>query len=147
PKIWYVATANGGVWKTTDSGGTWAPVFDSQDTLCIGAVAVCQGKPDVVYVGTGEGNPRNSVSWGKGVYKSTDAGKTWTHLGLTETRQIGRVAVHPTNPDVCYVAAMGHFWGANEDRGVYQTTDGGKTWKKSLYFDADTGFADVQIDP
>ena len=147
PDTFYVATAGGGVWKTTDGGTTFTPVFDDQPTQCIGAVAVCQGKPDVVYVGTGEGNPRNSVSWGNGVYKSTDGGKTWKHCGLADTHHIGRVVVHPTNPDIAYVAALGHFWGPNKERGLYKTTDGGKTWEKSKFIDENTGFVDVQMDP
>ena len=147
PDTFYVAAAGGGVWKTTDGGATFTPVFDDQPTLSIGAVAVCQGKPDVVYVGTGEGNPRNSVSWGSGVYKSADGGKTWTHRGLAATHHIGRIVVHPTDPDIAYVAAVGHFWGPNKERGLYKTTDGGKTWELAKFIDADTGFVDVQMDP
>ena len=147
PDTYYVALATGGVFKTTDAGKTLYPVFDSQPTLCIGSVAVCQGKPDVVYVGSGEGNPRNSVSAGNGVYKSSDGGKSWTHCGLADTHHIGRVAVHPTDPDTAYVAALGHFWGPNFERGLYKTTDGGKTWKLSKFIDEDTGFVDVQMDP
>ena len=147
PDTFYVATAGGGVWKTTDGGTTLTPVFDDQPTQCTGAVAVCQAKPEVVYVGTGEANPRNSVSWGNGVFKSTDGGKSWKHCGLADTHHIGRVVVHPKNPDVAYVAAMGHFWGANTSRGLYKTTDGGKTWEKSQYLSADTGFIDLQMDP
>ncbi len=147
PDTYYVAAAGGGVWKTTDGGVTLKPVFDDQPTQCIGAVAVCQAKPDVVYVGTGEGNPRNSVSWGSGVYKSVDGGKTWTACGLKDTHHIGRVTVHPTNPDIAYVAAVGHFWGPNAERGLFKTIDGGKTWEKSKFIDNDTGFVDVQMDP
>jgi photosystem II stability/assembly factor-like uncharacterized protein len=147
PDTFYVASAGGGVWKTTDGGTTFEPLTDSLPTQCTGSVAVCQGKPEVVYVGTGEGNPRNSVSWGKGVFKSTDGGKTWKSCGLENTHHIGRVAVHPTNPDVAYVAAVGHFWGPNKERGLYRTTDGGKTWEKTKYIDENTGFVDVQMDP
>jgi photosystem II stability/assembly factor-like uncharacterized protein len=147
PETFYVATAGGGVWKTTDGGTTFAPVFDDQPTLSTGSVAVCQAKPEVVYVGTGEGNPRNSVSWGNGVYKSADGGKTWKHCGLADTRHIGRVVVHPTDPDVAYVAALGHFWGPNKERGLYKTTDGGKTWKNVKFLDENTGFVDLQMDP
>ncbi len=147
PDTYYVATAGGGVWKTTDGGVTLKPVFDDQSTQCIGAVAVCQGKPDVVYVGTGEGNPRNSVSWGEGVYKSADGGKTWAACGLKDTHHIGRIVVHPTNPNIVYVAAIGHFWGPNAERGLFKTTDGGKTWEKSKFIDNNTGFVDVQMDP
>lgn len=147
PDTYYVALATGGVFKTTDGGKTLAPVFDSQPTLCIGSVAVCQGKPEVVYVGSGEGNPRNSVSAGNGVYQSSDGGKSWTHCGLADTHHIGRVVVHPTDPDIAYVAALGHFWGPNIERGLYKTTDGGKSWKVSKFIDEDTGFVDVQMDP
>lgn len=146
PSTYYVAVGGGGIWKTTDSGGTFVPVFDDQPTQSIGAVAVCQGKPEVVYVGTGEGNPRNSVSWGNGVYRSTDGGKTWKHCGLADTHHIGRIAVHPTNPDIAYVAALGHLWGPNKERGLYKTTDGGKSWDCVKYIDEDTGFIDVCMD-
>jgi photosystem II stability/assembly factor-like uncharacterized protein len=147
PTTYYVAAATGGVWKTTDGGSTFKPVFDDQPTQCIGAVAVCQGNPEVVYVGTGEGNPRNSVSWGSGVYRSPDAGKTWKACGLSETHHIGRIAVHPTNPDIAYVAALGHLWGPNRERGLYKTTDGGKTWECVKYIDENAGFVDVCMDP
>jgi photosystem II stability/assembly factor-like uncharacterized protein len=147
PKTIYVAAASGGLWKTSDGGDSWKPVFDEQTTLVLGDVAVAPSDKNVVWVGSGEGNPRNSVSWGDGVYKSTDGGKTWKNMGLKETRQIGRVAIHPTNPDVVYVAALGHFWAANKERGLYKTTDGGKTWKQVKFIDDDTGFVDVVIDP
>lgn len=147
PATFYVATAGGGVWKTTDGGGTLTPVFDGQPTQCIGAVAVCQAQPEVVYVGTGEANPRNSVSWGKGVFRSTDGGKTWASCGLENTHHVGRVVVHPTDPNTAYVAAVGHVWGANPERGLFRTTDGGKTWDHSLKIDENTGVVDVAIDP
>ena len=147
PDTYYVATAGGGVWKTTDGGVTLNPLFDDQPTQCVGAIDLCQAKPDVVYAGTGEGNPRNSVSWGSGVYKSVDAGKTWAACGLADTHHIGRVVVHPTNPDVAYVAAVGHVWGPNDERGLFKTTDGGQTWAKSKFIDANTGFVDVRMDP
>lgn len=147
PNTYYVAAAGGGVWKTADGGATFKPIFDDQPTQCVGAVAVCQGKPDVVYVGTGEANPRNSVSWGAGVFRSADGGKTWRNCGLADTHHIGRIAVHPTNPDVAYVAALGHVWGPNKERGLYKTADGGKTWQHVKYIDENTGFVDVQMDP
>jgi photosystem II stability/assembly factor-like uncharacterized protein len=147
PATYYVAAGGGGVWKTTDAGATFAPVFDGQATLSIGAVAVCQAKPEVVYVGTGEANPRNSVSCGRGVYRSSDGGRSWKHCGLAETHHIGRVAVHPTNPDVAFVAALGHCWGPNGERGLYRTADGGKSWECVKFVDEDTGFVDVQMDP
>jgi photosystem II stability/assembly factor-like uncharacterized protein len=147
PATIYLAAATGGVWKTTNHGSTWTPIFDNQPHISIGAVAVSQSNPDVVWVGTGEANARNSVSWGDGVYKSTDGGKTWKHMGLGDTQHIGRVAIHPTNPDIVYVAALGHLWGPNKERGLFKTTDGGKTWELSKYINEDTGFIDVAIDP
>lgn len=145
PDTYYVAAATGGVWKTTDAGATWAPITDYV-TCSIGAVAVSQSHPDVVWIGSGEANPRNSVTWGDGVYKSTDGGKSWTHMGLKETQHIGRVVIHPTNPDIVYVAALGHIWGPNPERGLFKTTDGGKTWQHVLKLDADTGCIDLAMD-
>jgi photosystem II stability/assembly factor-like uncharacterized protein len=147
PNTIYVATAAGGVFKTSDGGTTWKAIFDNQATLCIGAVAVAPSNPNVVYVGTGEANPRNSVSWGNGVYRSTNGGDTWEHCGLTDTQHIGRVVVHPKNPDVAYVAALGHTWGPNKERGIYKTIDGGKSWTQSKFIDENTGFIDIAIDP
>jgi photosystem II stability/assembly factor-like uncharacterized protein len=147
PKVVYVATANGGVFKTTDAGASWVPIFDDQDTLCIGAVAVSQSNPDVVYVGTGEANPRNSVSWGKGLYVSRDGGKTWAFSGLPDAGHVGRIVVHPSNPDVAYAAVLGHVWGPSKERGLYKTIDGGTTWTVSCHLDEDTGFVDVAMDP
>ena len=145
PCIWWAASASGGLLKTTNNGVTFEHQFDDQAVVSIGDVQVYQGDPNILYVGTGEANPRNSVSWGNGVYKSTDGGKTWNHLGLDKTFQIARIAVHPKNPDVVYVGALGRLWGPNEDRGLYKTTDGGKTWKKILYIDDKTGIIDVQM--
>jgi photosystem II stability/assembly factor-like uncharacterized protein len=147
PTTFYVGAADGGVWKTVNAGTTFRPVFDHQATLSIGALAVAPSDINVIYAGTGEGNPRNSVSFGDGVYRSTDAGDTWTHLGLADTERIARIRVDPRNPDVAYVAALGHEWGANEERGLFKTTDGGKTWQKVLYLDPDTGCSDVELDP
>ncbi len=147
PDTFYVGTAGGGVWKTTDGGTTLAPIFDDQTTQHIGAVAVCQAKPEVVYVGTGEANPRNSVSPGNGVYRSGDGGKTWKHCGLSDTQQIGRIVVHPTDPNIAYVAALGHFWGPNRARGIYKTTDGGKTWDNVNFIDENTGFIELEMHP
>ncbi len=147
PTTFYIATATGGLWKTTDNAVTIEPVFFKEAVHSIGAVAVSPSKPDHVWVGTGERANRQSSSWGNGVYKSADAGKTWVHLGLDDTHHIGRIVIHPTNPDVVYVAAMGKLWGANPDRGLYKTADGGKTWTKILYVDEDTGVADVAMDP
>jgi photosystem II stability/assembly factor-like uncharacterized protein len=147
PSTMYVASATGGLWKTNNNGSTWKPVFDGQPTLSLGSVAVCQGHPQVVWVGTGEANPRNSVSPGNGVFKSTDGGKAWTCMGLRKTQHIGRIVIHPTNPDIVYVAALGHVWGANPERGLYKTEDGGKTWSLAKYIDDVTGFIDLAMDP
>ncbi len=143
----YVASATGGLWKTTDNGVSFEPVFDKEATHSIGAVAVHQGSPNILWVGTGERANRQSSSWGDGIYKSTDSGETWANVGLTDSHHIGRIALHPTDRDIVYVAAMGHLWGPNEERGLYKTVDGGKTWNRSLYVDALTGAVDVAMDP
>jgi len=147
PFTFYVATATGGLWKTSDNGVTLEPVFFKEAVHSIGAITVSQSNPDIVWVGTGERANRQSSSWGDGVYTSTDAGRTWTHMGLAGTRHIGRIVLHPTNPAIVYVAALGHLWGPNEERGLYKSTDGGKTWAKILYVDQDTGVVDVAMDP
>jgi photosystem II stability/assembly factor-like uncharacterized protein len=147
PTTMYVGAASGGVWKTTNNGTTWTCVFDGSATASIGDVAIAPSNPDIVWIGTGESNPRNSVAWGDGVYRSTDAGKTWQHMGLAETAHIGRIIIHPKNPDIVYVAALGRIWGPNRDRGLYKTIDGGKTWTQSKYVNDETGFIDVAIDP
>lgn len=147
PRIMYVASASGGLWKTVNNGTTWAPVFERQGTGALGAVAVSQSNPDIVWVGTGEANARNSVSWGDGVYKSTDGGKTWANMGLRDSHHIGRVVIHPTQPNIVHVAALGHLWGPNRERGLYRTTDGGKSWRQVLFIDEDTGFVDLVMDP
>jgi photosystem II stability/assembly factor-like uncharacterized protein len=144
----YVATASGGVFKSTNQGTTWTPVFDRVDAMMsIGDIAVAPSSPNTIWVGTGEANNRQSSSWGDGVYKSTDGGRTWKSAGLSDTRHIGRIVVHPTNPDVVYVAAVGHLWGSNSERGVFKTTDGGQTWKKAFYVDDNTGATDIVMDP
>lgn len=147
PTTYYVATASGGLLKTTNNGTTFTHLFDNQPTVSIGDVAVAPSKPEIVWVGTGENNPRNSVSYGDGVYKSTDGGKTWTNMGLKKSYQIGKILIHPTNPDIVYVGALGRLYGPNEERGLFKTTDGGKTWKKILYVDAKTGVIDMRMDP
>jgi photosystem II stability/assembly factor-like uncharacterized protein len=147
PRIVYVGAASGGVWKTIDGGTRWQPIFDQQTTQSIGDVAVAPSDPNIVWVGTGEANARNSVSWGDGVYRSTDAGKTWMNMGLKETHHIGRIVIHPKDPNIVYVAALGHLWGPNRERGLYKTTDGGKTWQVSKHIDEETGFIDLAIDP
>ncbi|HRE99519.1 MAG TPA: PDZ domain-containing protein, partial [Pirellulaceae bacterium] len=147
PTIWWAATASGGLLKTTNDGRTFEHQFDREATVSIGDVQVFQGNPDIVWVGTGEANPRNSASWGNGVYRSTDGGKSWTHCGLDKTFQTGRIALHPTDPLIAYVGSLGRLWGPNEDRGLYKTTDGGQTWTKILYVDDKTGIIDVQMSP
>src|SRR5690242_10940174 len=144
--IVYAATASGGLFKTVNSGITWTPVFDDQPVSSIGDVTVSQSEPDVVWVGTGEANNRQSASWGNGVYKSADGGKSWKHMGLAETRHIGRIVIHPSNANIVYVAAQGNLWGSSEERGVFKTSDGGKTWSKVLYIDPDTGVNDLAMD-
>jgi len=147
PNEFYFGAVNGGVWKSIDAGRVWTPVFDSQPIASIGAIAVAPSAPDIVYVGSGESTLRDSMGYGNGVYKSTDAGKTWTHLGLDETHHIGKIAVDPKNPEVVFVAAIGHLYAANPDRGVFRTKDGGKTWQKVLFKNDDLGAVDVVIDP
>ena len=147
PTTFYFGSVGGGVWKTIDAGRTWQPIFDSQPVASIGAIGVAASNPNVVYVGTGEADMRSQISYGNGVYKSSDAGRTWTHLGLDDTRQIGRVAVDPTNPDIVFVAALGHAYGPNAERGVYRSKDGGATWQKVLYHGDSVGAIDVAIDP
>ncbi len=147
PNIVYVGTASGGVWKTTNNGTTWEPVFDKEGVSTIGDIAIAPSDPGVVWVGTGEPNNRQSSSWGDGIYKSLDAGKTWQNMGLRATLHIGRIVIHPKNPDVVYAAALGHLWGPNPERGVYKTTDGGKTWNQVLKINADTGVSDIAMDP
>jgi photosystem II stability/assembly factor-like uncharacterized protein len=147
PNTFYFGSVGGGVWKTTNAGRTWNPIFDSQPIASIGAIGVAPSNPNIVYVGTGEADMRSQISYGNGIYKSTDAGKTWTHIGLDNTRQIGRVLVDPQNPDVVFVAALGHVYGANPDRGVYRTRDGGATWQKVLFKGNDIGAIDLNFDP
>src|SRR5436190_12626600 len=147
PNIFYMAQVNGGVFKTNDYGRTWQPIFDDQPTGSIGAIAVSPSNPDVIYVGSGEGLHRPDLSIGDGVYKSTDAGKTWTHLGLGDGQQIPQIAIDPRNPDRLFAAVGGHPYGPNEERGIFRSLDGGKTFENVLYRDENTGGDDVQIDP
>ena len=147
PDIIYVGAATGGVWKTTNGGTTWTPIFDDYGTTSIGDLAIAPSNPDIVWVGTGEPNNRQSSSWGNGVWKSTDAGRSFQHLGLRDTHHIGRIVVDPRNPDVVYVAAVGRLWGPHRERGLFKTTDGGRTWINTKFIDDDTGFTDVAMDP
>ena len=147
PATFYMGAVNGGVWKTTDAGDTWHSLWNSQPTGSIGSIAVSLSNPNIVYVGSGEGLARPDLSVGDGVYKSTDAGKTWTHLGLRDGQQIGQVAIDPQNPDRVFVAVTGHPYGPNEERGLYRSTDGGKTFKHVLFIGEYTGASEVQIDP
>jgi photosystem II stability/assembly factor-like uncharacterized protein len=142
-----IGAATGGVWISENGGLTWTPVFDEQPVASIGAVAINQDNPDIIWVGTGEGNVRNSTSIGGGMFKSIDGGRTWRQMGLAGTERINRIALHPSNPDIVYAAALGTLWGGNEERGIFKTTDGGKSWSKILYVDENTGGTDVKLDP
>ncbi len=146
PSVFYVGTATGGVWKTENAGTTFEAVFDQEQTSSIGDVTVALSNPNIVWVGSGEPQNRQSSPWGNGVYRSTDAGASWSHLGLENTHHISRIAVHPRDPDVAYVAAVGHLWGSNPERGVYKTSDGGKTWELVLFIDENTGAIDLVMD-
>jgi photosystem II stability/assembly factor-like uncharacterized protein len=147
PFTFYMGMVNGGVWKTTNAGRTWTPIFDDQPTGSIGSIAVAPSDPNVIYVGSGEGLQRPDLAIGDGMYKSTDAGKTWTHLGLRDSQQIARVEVDPKNPNRLFVAVLGHPYGPNDERGIFRSTDGGQTFQKVLYRDENTGGKDVDIDP
>ena len=147
PNVFYIGVCNGGVWKTTDYGRTWQPIFDDQPTGSIGDIEVAPSDPNIIYVGSGEGLQRPDLSTGDGIYKSTDAGKTWTHLGLRDGQQIPRIAVDPRNPNKLFVAVLGHPYGPNEERGLYRSTDGARTFQKVLGKDENTGASDVAIDP
>jgi photosystem II stability/assembly factor-like uncharacterized protein len=147
PSIFYAASASGGLLKTVNGGASWANVFDSQPTVSIGDIALNPTDPSVVWVGTGEANNRQSSSWGDGIYKSTDGGKTWKHMGLRETQHIGRIVIDPNDTDIVYVAAVGRLWGANKERGVFRTADGGVTWQHVLSINEDTGAVDLVMDP
>ena len=147
PNVFYFGAAAGGVWKSTDAGTNWQPLFDKQPIASIGAIAVAPSDHNIIYVGSGEACIRGNISYGNGVYKSVDAGKTWKNIGLKDTRHIGAVIVDPKNPNIAFVAALGHAYGPNEERGVFRTTDGGVTWQKVLYKDNKTGAIDVVFDP
>jgi len=146
PKIFYVATATGGIWKTINAGTTFFPLFDKERVISLGDIALAPSNPSIIYAGTGEEDSRNSISPGGGVYKSTDAGRTWKLMGLEATQQIGRIVVDPDDPNIVYVAALGHAWNANPERGVYKSTDGGATWKLVKFVSDKAGFVDLAMD-
>ncbi len=147
PNVYYFGAVGGGVWKTTDGGRVWKPIFDREPIASIGSIAIAPSDPNILYVGTGEADMRSDITFGDGVYKSTDGGETWTNVGLRDTRHIGRILVDPHDPNVVLVAALGHAYGPNPERGVFRSSDGGKTWQKVLYKDADTGAIDLCFDP
>ena len=147
PNIFYMGVNNGGVWKTDDFGRTWNPIFDEAPTGSIGDIAVSESHPNILYVGTGEGLHRPDLGVGDGIFKSIDGGKSWTHIGLLDVQQVGRVVIHPTQPEEVFVAGLGHPYGSNEERGVFKTEDGGNTWRKVLYLDEHTGAIQVEFDP
>lgn len=147
PDIWYIGTATGGVWMTKNGGITFDPIFDQASVLSIGAVAISQSQPNIIYVGTGEGNPRNTVSSGAGIFKSIDGGKNWAYIGLKDSKNIHRIIVHPTNPDIVWVGAIGPPFGTTNERGLFKTIDGGKNWKKVLFTNDRSGIADLVAHP
>src|ERR1700690_1091523 len=147
PNVFYVGVNNGGVWKTDDYGNTWKPIFDDQPTGSIGAVAIAPSDPNILYAGSGEGLQRPDLSVGDGMYKTTDGGKTWRHLGLRDGQQIPAILVDPRNPNRVFAAVLGHPYGPNAERGVFRSTDGGESWQKVLYKDEHTGAVDLAFDP
>jgi photosystem II stability/assembly factor-like uncharacterized protein len=147
PSTFYFGAVDGGIWKTTDGGDSWRSVWNEQGSASVGAIAVAPSDPNVIYAGTGEADPRTDISFGDGVYRSTDAGRTWTNLGLNDSRHIGRIVVDPRDPDLVYVAALGHVYDSNTERGVFRSSDGGRTWQKVLYVDAHTGAIDLAMSP
>src|SRR6266849_5508288 len=147
PNVYYFGAVGGGVWKTTNGGVTWEPIFDGQPIGSIGALAIAPSDPNIIYAGTGEADLRSDLTYGNGVYKSTDGGKTWSNIGLRDTRHISRIVVDPRHPDVVLVAAIGHAYGPNPERGVFRSTDGGATWQKVLYKDENIGAIDIRPYP
>ena len=146
PLTYFVGSASGGVWKTTDGGVNWRPTFDAHPVQSIGSLAVARSDRHVVWAGTGEAHIRSHISVGQGVYKSTDGGETWTLMGLERTARIARIVIHPTNPDIVMACALGHAYGPQPERGVFRTTDGGATWTKVLFVDENTGCSDLAMD-
>jgi photosystem II stability/assembly factor-like uncharacterized protein len=147
PAVFFMGVHMGGVWKTDDYGRTWRPIFDSAPTGSIGDIGVSWSNPDIIYVVTGEGLHRPDLNVGDGIFKSIDGGKTWKHVGLGDVQQVGRLVVHPTNPDIVFVAGLGHPYGANAERGIFRTTNGGATWEKVLFVNDITGGVQVEFDP
>ncbi|HEY8649633.1 MAG TPA: hypothetical protein VIL70_01825, partial [Chthoniobacterales bacterium] len=147
PDVYYFGAVAGGVWKTTDGGANWTPLFDKESTSSIGAIGVAPSDHNIIYAGSGEAAIRGNITYGDGVYKSVDGGKTWKNVGLKDSRHVGALIVHPNNPDIVYVAALGHAFGPNPERGIFRTTDGGKTWAKVLSKDENTGGIDIVFDP
>src|SRR5439155_1033166 len=147
PSTFYFGAVGGGVWKTTNAGRVWTPIFDREPIASIGAVAVAPSDPKVIYVGSGEADMRSDISYGNGMYKSTDGGDSWTHIGLEDSRQIGRILVDPQNSDRVFVAALGHAYGPNAQRGVFRSTDGGNSWQRVLFKDENTGAIDLAFGP
>lgn len=147
PNVFFMGVNNGGVWKTDDYGRTWDPIFDDAPTGSVGDIAVAPSDPSILYVGSGEGLHRPDLGVGDGIFKSIDGGKTWIHIGLNDIQQVGRLIVHPTDPDIVFVAGLGHPYGPNEQRGVFKTEDGGETWEKVLYINENTGAIQVEFDP
>ena len=147
PKIMYIGAASGGVWKSENGGSAWKPVFDQQPTQNIGALTIQQSNPNVIWVGTGEGNPRNSMNLGLGVFKSVDGGETWQQMGLENTKTIHRIIIDPVDANIIYVGAMGDPFTANEHRGLYKTIDGGLHWEKILFSNNQSGIGDLVMDP
>jgi hypothetical protein len=142
----YVGVRNGGVWKTTNNGTTFTSIFEGKDVASVGALAIAPSNSEIVWVGTGDASCTRSANPGNGIYKSVDGGANWKHMGLQDSQHIARVVIHPTNPDIVYVAAMGHLFSTNEERGVFKTTDGGVTWKKVFYLNERTGVVDLVMD-
>ena len=147
PNIYYVGAASGGIFKSTDAGVNWEPIFDSQPVSSVGSLAIAPSNPNIIWAGTGETFIRANISQGMGIYKSTDAGKNWMLMGLEKTGRIGRILIDPKDPDIVFAAAMGHCYGPQQERGVFRTKDGGRTWERVLFADENTGCSDIAMDP